>query len=96
MNSSLQAGGLPPSLSPSLPAGSAAHTQQTDRTSGGALEEKATRSGRSAAWLDGALAVLMLVVVMSLWTWVIVQMVKTWSEPLHQMRDQLVARSARS
>jgi hypothetical protein len=96
MNSSLQAGGVPSSLSPSQPADSAVHIQHNGRSSGGVPHEKATRSGRRAAWLDGALAVVMLVTVMSLWTWVIVQMVQTWGEPLHQMRDQLVARSARS
>jgi hypothetical protein len=58
------------------------------------LADNAQQADRRKEWLSGTLAVATLMVLMSLWAWVIVQMVFTWAEPLHEMRDQLLAHSS--
>jgi hypothetical protein len=58
------------------------------------LTDNAQQADRRKEWLSGTLAVATLMVLMSVWTWAIVQMVFTWAEPLHEMRDQLLAHSS--
>jgi hypothetical protein len=60
----------------------------------GRLADRAERVGRRLEWIHGTLAVMTLVCLLGIWTWVIVQMVQTWAEPLHQAREQLLANSS--
>jgi hypothetical protein len=60
----------------------------------GRLADRVESAGKRLEWIHGTLAVMMLVGLMSFWTWAVVQMVQTWAAPLHQARDQLLAHSS--